>query len=427
MSKLITNTYQRFKSSAEYKNVFKNFGFLTIVQLANYILPIVSLPYLANVLGPRLFGDIMFAQALTQYFIILVDYGFNFSATRDIALNKEKTDVVSEIFSSVLLLKSLLFLLSLIILFVLTFSIDKFSSQRILYFLFFGTVLGNVLFPTWFFQGIQKMKYITLVSVTSKFCYTLFIFLLIKAPEDVLKVPVILSLSSIVPSILGLIHLKRVFQIKFTLPSVVALKTNFKNGWFIFLGSVSSSLYGATNTFLIGLLFNNTYAGYYSFAEKIIRACVSLFTPLNNALYPFMSVKMNESRGHAFSIFKKIFAILVVISAFGMLFVYFGSNLLHLIIEEDSYQIAVIIKILSPLLIVVAINNLIGFQIILTSKKEFAYLVTVFAAGVINILLCIFLSPSLSYHSAAIALLISETIIMCSFLFIAGKMMLKRK
>ncbi|MFX7844873.1 oligosaccharide flippase family protein, partial [Acinetobacter baumannii] len=87
----------------------------------------------------------------------------NFTATREVAVHKENNEKLNEIFSSIMIIKFFLLVISFIILLVLVSFFEKFSADPELYFLTFGTVLGQVLFPIWFFQGIEKMKYITII------------------------------------------------------------------------------------------------------------------------------------------------------------------------------------------------------------------------------------------------------------------------
>src|SRR6185369_10395691 len=201
------------------------------------------------------FGQVMVAQAFTQYFVIIVDYGFNFSATREISLNRHDGVRVSEIFCSIMLLKGFFFIISLLIVVCLVFTVEKFSTMPGLYLLSFTTVLSNVLLPTWFFQGLEQMKYITVVNLTSKIVSTIFIFALIRSSEHSLWVPLIYSASSILPSTIALVHARKIFKLKIILPTFENLITHLKNGWYIFLSSISTSLYSVTNTFLLGFLF----------------------------------------------------------------------------------------------------------------------------------------------------------------------------
>ena len=180
------------------KRVFHNFVYLYLVRIANYILPLLTVPYLVRVLGPGKYGLLAFAQAFIQYFMILTDYGFSASATREISVNSSDPLKVSRIFSSVMAIKTFLMILSFSVLSLAILIFGKFRSNSLVYFYTFGIVLGDLLFPVWFFQGMEKMKYITLRNIVAKIIFTASIFIFIRKPSDYIYVPLINSLGFLI-------------------------------------------------------------------------------------------------------------------------------------------------------------------------------------------------------------------------------------
>jgi len=184
-----------FTGSPARKRLTENFLSLSILRALNYLLPLITLPYLVRVLGPEKFGLIAFAQAFIGYFIILTDYGFNLSATREISIHRDEKEKVSKIFNSVMAVKFLLGMLSFIILALILTFIPKFGNDWLVYIFAFGMVLGNILFPVWFFQGMEKMKYITILNIVAKGIFTVCIFIFIRKMADYIYVPLINSMG----------------------------------------------------------------------------------------------------------------------------------------------------------------------------------------------------------------------------------------
>ena len=292
--------------SEDKKRLLENFFSLSILQVANYILPLITLPYLVRVLGPEKFGLIAFAQAFIQYLVILTDYGFNLSATREISIYRDNKEKISEIFSSVMITKFGLMIISLLILSVLVFTIPKFKNDWLVYFFTFGMVLGNVLFPIWFFQGMERMKYITILNIVAKGIFTICIFIFIRKMADYPYVPLINSMGFLVAGGLSLRIVSKDFGIKFILPSFEAIKHQLKEGWHVFISTVAISLYTVSNAFILGLFTNNTIVGYYSAAEKIVRAVQGLLTPVSQTVYPYISKLASESKERALSFIRKL-------------------------------------------------------------------------------------------------------------------------
>ena len=109
--------------------LFENIASLSVLQAVNYILPFVTVPYLVRVLGPDRFGLVAFAQAVMQYFIIFTDYGFNLSATREIASHRGDKQRVAQVFSTVMVVRLGLAVVGLGVLLLMVVLFDKFRSE----------------------------------------------------------------------------------------------------------------------------------------------------------------------------------------------------------------------------------------------------------------------------------------------------------
>jgi PST family polysaccharide transporter len=407
----------------KHSRLLENFISLSTLQVANYILPLITLPYLVRVLGPEKFGLIAFAQAFIGYFNVLTDYGFNLSATRDISINRKDNDKVSEIFSSVIIIKFGLLLLSLFIMTLIIFSFDKFRSEWPIYYLTFGMVIGQVLFPVWFFQGMEKMKYITFLNILARIIFTISIFIFVKNASDFLYVPILSSLGSIVAGVLAFWIVFKDFGVKFRMPDFERVKFHLKEGWYIFISTVAISLYTTSNTFILGLFTNNIIVGYYSAAEKIIRAVQGLLSPVSQTIFPHVSKLMNESKDAGIKFIRRITYLIGGLSFVISLVIFILANLIVETILGSQYTESIIIlRILAFLPFLVGLSNVFGVQTMLTLnyKKAFTNII-VFASGV-NIFLAIILVPIYNDIGTSISVLITEMIITISmFLFLESK------
>jgi polysaccharide transporter, PST family len=138
------------------KRLFENFLSLATLQGLNYILPLLTLPYLVRVLSPGNYGLVAFAQSFIQFFIILVDYGFNLSAANQIAIYRDNKKRVQSIFSTVMTIKLFFMMISFFILCLLILLFSKSQNHKLVYMVTLGMIIGNVLFPIWFFPGNRK-------------------------------------------------------------------------------------------------------------------------------------------------------------------------------------------------------------------------------------------------------------------------------
>src|ERR1700728_3836892 len=168
------------------RRVVGNAASVMAVQAGSYLLPLINIPYLLRVIGPEHFGLIAFSQAVMAYFITLNDYGFNLSATRELAVHRDDAAVRSELYSTVMTIKVTLCLLSFGILCLLVCFVPRFHHDRAVFFASFGTVIGTLLFPQWFFQGIEKMYWVSVATIAANVVFTAGIYILVRKPSDYL-------------------------------------------------------------------------------------------------------------------------------------------------------------------------------------------------------------------------------------------------
>jgi len=351
----------------EKKRLLSNFISLTVLQGANYLLPLITLPYLVRVLGSEYFGLLAFSTATIMYFNIITDYGFNLTATREISINRENKDKVIEIFSSVMIIKVILMILSFLLLSIIVFSFDKFSKDWLLYFLTFGTVVGQVFFPIWFFQGMEQMKFITYLNILSKLIFSLAIFLFVKEKSNYYLVPIFTSLGFIVAGICSLIIIKIKFNVIFKLQEIKIIKKHLNDGWHIFISNVYTLAYTTSIPFLLGIFTNNTTVGYYSIADNITKTIMNLYQPISQAIFPYINKLIITSEQQAKQMIFKI----MKISVLGMLLLsiilfIFAPQIIQLISGKEIKQAIIVLKILSVLPMIITLARIFSFNYIIS-------------------------------------------------------------
>ncbi len=162
--------------SKENRQLIENFFSLSILNGLNFVLPLLTLPYLIRVIGVEKYGAVSFTLVIIQYINMFSTYGFSFSATKQISIHRDDSRKVSEIFSSVIIIRSIIALICFFILSGLIFLIPKLYNERLLYLYSLGIVAGDIFIPIWLFQGMEKMKYVSIVNIVSRTVFTILIF-----------------------------------------------------------------------------------------------------------------------------------------------------------------------------------------------------------------------------------------------------------
>ena len=420
--KLIQKTY-RMVSPPEGSMVLRNVTSLSGLQVITYLSPIVIVPYLFRTIGPEKFGLIAFAQAFVQYFCILTDYGFNVSATKEIALCYEEKTKVRKVIAAVMTVKIVLAFLSFLILATIVYFVPKFRNDWMVYLLSFGTVLGGSLFPSWFFQGTEKMKYIAKLNIIGQFAYAFCIFLFVWGPKDYLLVPIITSLVSIITGVLGQYIVFSRFEVSFQLPEYQDIRRQLQAGWNIFISFVAINAYTTTRVFAVGLLTNNTLTGFYSIAEKIANAVQTFpLYAFSQAIFPRLSKIFLRNKIKAFKIMKQVQWITVLISLIFLPLIFILAPIIVRLVCGGSYPAAILSLRFLLISIFFISSNAFRVQFLLVCGKTDLYKRIHITMAVIGVPLIISFIYTYSYVGAAMATAIIEAGVFTMTYFIVKRL-----
>lgn len=308
---------------------------LMIIQVLNYVIPFITLPYVSRIFEVDKFGVIFFAQALMDYFMRFVMFGFELSGVRTIAINRDDKNEVNKVFNSVLSVQIVFLAISFIALVLIIIFIPRFRQDGIIYFFTFLSLIGQVLLFTWFYQGMEKMKFITILNVIARIISLILIFTCIKKPDDYVLYPLFNSSALIFAGIISVIFIKKYFNVQFFIPKIkdswYALK--YSSGFFV--ARISMALYRQTNAFVLGLVTTTTIVAYFVSADRIFCAAMALCITFVNALFPYMS------KNKDILFFKKMIKYLIMFSILASIFLLIISKLLIIIFYSEKYLEAV--------------------------------------------------------------------------------------
>jgi PST family polysaccharide transporter len=393
----------------ERKVVMNNVAHLSVLQIITYLLPIIIVPYLFRTLGPEKFGLIAFAQALVQYFAILTDYGFSISATKEISLCRNEHAKVCQVFASVMSVKIILAFLSLLLLSSIVYCVPRFRNDWLVYVLSFGTVTGSALFPIWFFQGMEKMKYIARLNSMGGVMLAFFIFSLVKKPQHYLMVPLLNSSVMLITGLAGQYIAFSRFRVLARFPGYKNIRQQLRAGWNVFISVAAINAYTATRVFILGLFTNNTITGFYSVAEKIANACQTFpLDSFSQALFPRLSKLFQENSVKALTIMRQLQKIATIIATLCLPIIFIFAGFIVTAVCAKAYPEAILSLRLLLIAVFFVIANAFRVQFLLVCGKTRAYSrihVTMAAIGVPILLFSIYY---FSYVGAALATAVIE-------------------
>ena len=359
----ISNIKKRILISKDGKTLFANLGYLSLLQIAGYIFPLITIPYLAKVIGVEGFGKIAFASSIIIWFQTISDWGFNYTATRDVARNRHDIERVSDIFSSVFWSRCLLMIVSFIILLFLTVIIPKFREDASVIFATFLMIPGYIMFPEWFFQAMERMKYITILNILSKALFTVAVFIFVKEKADYILQPLFVSCGYILSGILVFYYIRRIWGIKLKKIPAENIISTIRRSFDVFLNNIMPNLYNSFSTMLLGFVGGPLSNGLYDAGCKFVNIAQQFMQVLSRTFFPFLSRKIEK---HHIYVMINVF-----LAAVGSVMLYLFSPLLIRIFFTIEFAPAIkIMRIMSISLFFLMLSDVYGTNYMIIKGKE---------------------------------------------------------
>lgn len=285
---------ERIRKSQDAKALIENFLSLGVLQSVNLILPIIVLPYLLCIYGKEGYGQVIFVASLVNYFSALTDYSFKITGTRNVAKHRHSTPSLSYIYSEVTIVRGILCIVSLMIISLIVLIVPSFREYWYLYALTAPVLVGYVLFPDWFFQGIEKMKFITYLNVGIKLFFTISVFVFVKKKGDLWIYPLLNTLGYLLAGVAGQLLLLQKYNVRYYRMGRRRIKQSLKGNFPIFVTQFIPNLYNNTSTFLLGIFTTTALVGIYDAARKIVDVLAMVISVLERVLFPFVVRKPQQ-------------------------------------------------------------------------------------------------------------------------------------
>lgn len=405
---------KRISGSKDGKTVFANFGYLSLLQIAGYVFPLITMPYLARVIGADGFGKLAFASAVVVWFQTVVDWGFNLTATRDVAQYRDDREKVSQIFSNVLWARCLLMLISGVVLLGLVAIVPYFRENVAVILITFLMIPGYILFPDWMFQALEKMKYTTIFNLLMKLLFIVAVFIFINKREDYVIQPLLSSISYFICGIGALYLILHKWGYTLYRPQWKEIIKTIKGSTDVFINNIMPNFYNSFSVLLLGFFGGPVANGLYEGGNKFPTIFYQFQAVLSRAFYPFLARRLDK---HDF--FAKLNMSIAIIGA--VLIIIVSPWVIKIILGKEFENSIIVMQILSASLVFLSMNFTYGTSYLIIIHKEKPLKNLTFVSSIIGMCVSFPLIFYYSYIGAAI------TVFICRGMLGIGSFILARK
>ena len=407
------------KKLIKYRQLIENFFSLSILNALNVLLPLVTLPYMLHTVGKANYGAYSYVYAVLQYVILFSTYGFNFSATKQISQCRDDGEAVSHIYNAVIACKGIIALGLTLLLLLFSRLVFK-NDVGVLMFLYgLGMVVGDIFTPVWLFQGMEKMKYMTIVNASSKILFTVLIFLIVRSREDFDLLIMLNSFGYLLAGLLSIILVYRQFHIRFRRVTFRDILFQFKDGISVFGSTFGMNLYRNANVIILKQFVTDDVVGLYSAAEKVVKGFQSLISPAAQALFPHLSLRFKgQSVGNNMRLLRRVslpFTAVVLVVTIGVyIFAPFISNILC---GKEFVACVPLIRIMTLVILFGEINYLVGIVGLINMNGQVVFFRSVLLTGIFSVIFMLLSTPCWGAAAAAWAMSFSEILLFSLCLF----------
>lgn len=397
-----------------------------IYQILIIVLPLITTPYISRVLGAENIGIYSYTISVATYFILFGSLGIATYGQREIAYIQDDKKKYSKTFWEILTFRFITLLISMVIFYIVF--VNGNNDYRIYYGILLLEIIANCFDISWFFQGLEEFKKTVIRNIVIKLISIACIFAFVKTQNDLTIYMWIYVLSTLIGNISLWWYLpKYINKEKFRNLKILR---HLKPTIGLFIPQIAMQIYTVLDKVMIGsIISDKSIVGYYEQGQKIVKLFLAIITSMGTVMVP--RIANIFATGNKESIYKHLensFNFVYLISLpmiFGLMLV--SNNFVPLFFGAGYEQVATLICIISPILLMIGLSNVVGTQYLLPTKRQKEFTISVTIGAIVNLLLNFILIKSYGAIGASISTVIAETIVtIIQFMYIKKEMDIRK-
>ena len=389
------------------KSIAKNYIYNLTYQILVLLLPLITTPYISRVLGAENIGIYSYTISISAYFILFGSLGIALYGQRQIAYEQNDKKKYSITFWEIIILRIITMLISLV-LFYFTFAIGK-NNYNIYYKILMLEIIGNCLDISWFFQGMEEFKKTVIRNTLVKLISIVCIFTFVKTEADLPVYFIIYVLSILIGNISLWLYLPK-FLIKIKIRELKIIK-HLKPTMALFIPQIAIQVYTLLDRTMIGtIIANKSEVGYYEQSQKIIKMLLTVVTSLGTVMLPRIANTFASGKKEKVTEYMKRSFHLVFLLAFPIIFgiIAVSDKFVPIFFGQGYEKVAILMKIISPIILLIGLSNVTGTQYLLPTKRQKEYTISVVGGAIINFVMNSILIGKYGAIGASIGTVIAE-------------------
>ena len=392
-------------------SIKRNYLFNLAVTVINVGYPIVSFAYIARILGPQVYGSVVFAGSFAAYFALVACLGLPVYGSREIARVRDDPRRLDTLYSELLLINALSSVFFFLCYLGLFFFVHKIQQDVPLFALFSLSIILNAFSIDWLFQGLENYAIIALRNFIFRSLSLILIFVFIHNKSDYLQFAAISVISTLGTNVMNVIASRKYVRLSF---SGLDVRRHIRPLLAIAGTVVMVSVYSNFDNVLLGFLADDTHVGYYSAAARIVRIVVYCVTAIGAVVIPRYSYYIEKRMHEEYDMLaKKSIRLMYLLACPAMVGLFIlAPTIVHVLAGSQFSHAIPTLRIIVPIIIIIGLSNYIGWQVLFPKGKELLLFFATSCAALVDIVLNLVLVGHFKNNGTALALVAAETTVL---------------
>ena len=385
----------------------RNTAVLLVGNAISLAAPLITVPYLARVLGPSAWAPVLLAQAVAAWLVMVMEFGFDLSGTRALAQARTDPAARSAVVHGVQSAKLLLVPVVAAVLLAAFYITPDLRGNSILLMWTLAYVLLRGLNPFWYFQGLERIHAAVLIDSGVRLAAALGVFVVVRGPSDAAHVLALQAAAALTATLVLTFRMGR--DTSPSLPTIAAGSAMLRAGATLFAFRAASGMFAALNLVIISVLASPLVVAIFGGADRIIRAGIGTLNPLTQAILPRVSFLRATDHDAADRLVARS---LLVTGGLGVLIgvtAFLGAPLLVQLLLGPGYEAAIpLLRVLAFLPPLVAVDTVLGLHWAVPHGHDRPFLMTILIAGTLNLVLAVIWLPRFGAAGVSWAVVLAE-------------------
>lgn len=388
--------------------------------MLNIMFPFFTGVYVARVLLPVDIGEIAYAQNIVQYFVILSFFGLPTYGLREISKLRNNKVQLNKVFSELFVINFCSTLFFILIYIGIIFTFKQFSDNIFVYLIVGGSIALNFLNISWLYEGLEEFKFVTIRNFIFKLICFILLLVFVRNQDDYLIYAAITVIGTAGNYFVNILFAPK--YVSFTFEGL-SLRRHLKSIMYLVAVNFAIEIYTLVDVTILGKFYEKTNVAFYSYGNRIFRILLTVVNSFTMVVVPRLALYYKEKKINEYNLLiSKTFRIIIILSLpmiIGLFFVV--DDVVRMLYGTAYANSATVVKIQCFLLLVSPIGYLLGSRVMLITNQERKMFISVSIGAIVSLIGNFILIKQFAEYGAAIALIISEIVIMIVYITFSHK------